>query len=420
MKIVTLTKEEFDAFARTNKYRNFYQTSNYGELMSNYGFHEHFLGFVNNANRLVGASLVLYKKILFNYKYAYAPHGFLVDYSDPNFLIELADNLKKLLYKQRFIYIKIDPLIHCSERDKNGNLISYNKDINNILEILAKADFVHRGFNQYFETCKPRWNAVIKMTTSSERLYMGFSKQIRNKIRKALKCGVSIYKGTKEDIPTFYKFIEKKHKRPLSYYQKFQELFQDDFEIYFAKIDPQKFVINSREEYEKELERNDRLNAEIQDKSAKGVTIRKLLNTKMQSDRLVDIYKSNMIYATKLLKDYPEGITIGATAIVKYEKEINLLIEGWNPKFSSYNPNYLIKWAILEKYCQEQYLTFNLNAITGEFKKPNKYSGLNESKLGMSASAIEYIGEFDYIINPFIYKICQWRPIRKKINKNTE
>ena len=118
MKIVTLTKEEFDAFARTNKYRNFYQTSNYGELMSNYGFHEHFLGFVNNANRLVGASLVLYKKILFNYKYAYAPHGFLVDYSDPNFLIELADNLKKLLYKQRFIYIKIDPLIHCSERDK--------------------------------------------------------------------------------------------------------------------------------------------------------------------------------------------------------------------------------------------------------------------------------------------------------------
>lgn len=419
MKIITMTKEDFDDYSSKHKYRNFYQTSMYGDLMSNFGFHSHYFGFLNNSNELVGASLLLYKEIFMGYKYAYAPRGFLLDYTNANFIIELTERIKKLLFKQKFVYIKIDPLIHCSERKSDGEVISYNPEINDILEIMKKSNYIHHGFNQYFETTKSRWNAVIKMTMNNEKLFVNLNKNIRNKIRKSINKGVEIYQGTREDIPTFFEFIKKKHNRPLSYYQKLENIFTaENVEFYFAKINPEIFVINSKNKYEKELDRNEELNLAIQ--THKGMDIRRILNEKMESDKLTNNYKLELIEATKLLQDHPEGITIGACCIIKYDKGIYLLIDGFNQKYSKFNACTRLKWEIIKKYNQKGYHFFNLNAIVGEFKNKNKFSGLNESKLGFHSTAIEYIGEFDYIINKPIYTICRFGPIRKHINKKAE
>ena len=47
----------------------------------------------------------------------------------------------------------------------------------------------------------------------------------------------------------------------------------------------------------------------------------------------------------------------------------------------------------------------NLNAIVGEFERKNKFSGLNEMKLGFNSTVTEYIGEFDIILNNFSYNL---------------
>ena len=120
MKIVTLSAEEFDHFADNHKYRNYYQTSAYGNLMRKHGFEVNYLGFKSSDGNLIGASLLLSKNLFGKYRYAYAPHGFLIDYNDPDLINELADKLQKLLLKQQYIFLKIDPLIHCSERNKKG------------------------------------------------------------------------------------------------------------------------------------------------------------------------------------------------------------------------------------------------------------------------------------------------------------
>lgn len=411
-----MEKDAFDNYAKTHRYRNFYQSSAYGDLMSEYGFNAHYLGFVDNSNELIGATLILYKDIFLGFKYAYAPRGYLIDYTNSNLIIELTSKIKKLLFKQKFIYIKIDPLIPCSTRDEQGNILSYNSEINNILEILKKANYVHKGFNQYFENMKPRWNAYLNFTTNNNNLFKEFSKQIRTKIRKAERNGIEIYLGNKEDIPKFYEFIKKKHRRPLSYYQTLFNTFPPDMvELYFARVNSEKYVINAKNQYETETIRNEELNQAIQ--NANGKDIRKILNEKMESDKLLTAYKTELLTATKLLQLHPEGVTVGAICIIKYDQGINLLIDGYNPTYSRFNSNYLLKWYLIKKYNNLGYQYFNLNAITGEFNKPNKYSGLNESKLGFGATATEYIGEFDYIINHLMYKICEFKPIRKSIQK---
>lgn len=405
MKIITLKEEEFDTFAKKHKYRNFYQTSSYAKVMKTEGYDYHYLGFLNNSNTLIGASLIIYKKVWLNYKFAYAPYGFLLDYTNNDLIEELTVKLKKLLLKQRFIYLKINPLIHCAERKKDGQIISYNPEINGILEVLKNNGYIHHGFNKFFENKKPRWTAITKLTTSNDKIYYKLTKQTRNKINKANRSGVDIYKATHEDLETLYEFIKRKQRKSLKYYQAILDNFGEDAEIYLAYINPEKYVKLSKEAYEKELNKNEEYNQQLQDKSIKGKNVTKVINTKMESDKKLGIYKENLVKATAIFQDYPDGIIIGGALIVKYDKGANLIIEGFDKRYSDYNPNYLLKWELIKQFNNDGYNYFNLNGIAGEFNEKNKYSGLNEMKLGFNASAVEYVGEFDLIINKTVFNI---------------
>lgn len=413
MKIITLSEEKFNEFARNHKYGNFYQTVNYAKVMKLEGYDYHLLGFINNSNELIGATMILFKKIFLNYKMAYAPFGFLIDYSNNDLVEELTNRLKKLLIKQRFIYLKINPKIHCSERDKKGNIIAYNPEINDIFEILQRNGYIHTGFNNYFENEKPRWNAIVKLTASNDNLYKGLNKQTRNKISKATRCGVEICEGTEDDISVLYEFIKKKHNRNLKYYKSFVKEFKDDAKIYLAKINTEKYVSQSKIAYEQELEINEVYNQELQEASRRGKDITNIITKKMESDKRLSIYQNNLIQATNFFSKCPDGLTIGGLLAIKYQDGMNLIIEGFNQKYRGFNPNYLLKWELIKQFNLEEIKYFNLNGIVGEFKEPNKYSGLNEMKLGYNANAIEYIGEFDLIINRTVYNLYQ-----KRLEKN--
>ena len=60
----------------------------------------------------------------------------------------------------------------------------------------------------------------------------------------------------------------------------------------------------------------------------------------------------------------------------------------------------------MKKYKSEGYMYINLNAVVGDFNKENlgKYSSLNNIKLSFNASVMEYIGEFDLVINEHAYE----------------
>ena len=80
MRIVTLSKEEFDDYAIKHEYGSYFQTSSYATLKAKLeGYEIHYLGFKDN-NELIGASMLVYKELFWGYKFAYAPRGFLIDY----------------------------------------------------------------------------------------------------------------------------------------------------------------------------------------------------------------------------------------------------------------------------------------------------------------------------------------------------
>ena len=412
MKIVKLSSAQFDKFASTHRYRNYFQTSQYASLMNKFGYRAQFLGMVNDQNKLIGATLIIFKEVFMGYKIAYAPRGILYNYEEQEDTIELAQKLKKVLGKQKFMLLRMDPYIPLTIRDAEGNIMNFNNKGNDITDNLKKAGFQYKGKNLLFENEKPRWEALVLLQRDIREIFSKLDKRTRNKIRKATNSGIEIVQDTNRNINKLYSFVGKKEKLPLSYYKTIIDKFESDVDIYYAKINTETYLINSRRSYEKEIEYNDSLAEKVQDMSLDPKERNGYLNKKMESDKLITSYKTSLLKATDLLRSNPDGIIIAGAMVIKYDNAAYLVTEGIDEEYGNLNANYLIKWQMINDYNNKGMKYLNLNGIVGDFEHETEYSGLNESKLGYSATVTEYIGEFDIILNPFIFN---WY---KKINKD--
>lgn len=398
MRIVELQSDEFNNFIEKFPYKNFYQTSEYGMLMDRHQFDDYYLGLIDDAENMVAATLILVNKVFIGYKWGYCPRGFLIDFTNTELLKIFTNLLKEYLSKRNFMFIKLDPIIIYKSRNNNGEVIP-GIDNEFIYNNLISLGYEHNGFNNNFENLKPRWNAVANFE-DNDNIFYKFSKEKRNKVRKADKLGIEIVKGTPEDIRTFYDFVEKKHSRKLNYYLDMYEVFGKDdmFDLYFANLNTAKYVEKSKELYEREEVRNNNINQELEDNINSNNT-NNIIKRKMHSDTLLNNYKQNIINATNMFKEYPSGKLIGSCAIVKYNKEIFFLIYGMDPDYKSYCPIHYMIYQLMEKYHKEGYNKFNLNGISGDFSKTNPLLGLSKFKLGFGSHIEEYIGEFTYVIN---------------------
>lgn len=411
MKIVKLSSQQFDKFASTHRYRNYMQSSMYANVMIKFGYHAQFLGMVNEENKLIGATLIIYKDVFMGNKMAYAPRGILLDYNNKELLDELVEKLKQVLGKQGFMLLRIDPYIPISIRDSEGNIMNMNNEAHTIIDNLERAGFIYKGQTLMFDTEKPRWEALVLLQKDIREIFTKLDKRTRNKIRKANNSGVEIVKDPNNSVTELFEFVKKKEKKPLSYYQEICNKFGNQVDVYYAKLNTELFLINSRKNYETESEYNNLLANKIQDMNLDPKERNNYLNKKMESDKLITSYKKNLVVSTDLLKNNPDGLIIAGAMVIKYDNAAFLFAEGIDDEYGYINASYLLKWQLISDYNYQRLKYLNLNGIVGEFDEKNEFSGLNESKLGFNSTVTEYVGEFDLILNNFTYGLY------KKINK---
>lgn len=405
MKVVTLKPDQFDNYAKNHRYRNYMQSSTYANVMTKFGYGAKYLGVVNDENKLIGATMIIFKKIYMSHKFAYAPRGILYNYENIDNLNEMIDKIKKLLNKKKFMLLRIDPYIPLTIRDQEGNIMNFNNKGNEIIENLKAAGFDYKGKNLFFENEKPRWEALVLLNRDIREIFAKFDKNTRNKIRKASNSGIEVVIDPTKNVNKLFEFVTKKEHKPLNYYKEFCNQFGDDIDIFYAKLNTETFLINSRRTYEKELEYNSDLQDKVQNMNLDDKERESYINKKMESDKLISNYKNSMVLSTDLLKDNPEGIIIAAAMVLKYDNAAYIISEGIDERYDYINANYLIKWNIIDEYNKRGFKYVNLGGVVGEFEEENEYSGLNEMKLGFNATVTEYIGEFDMIINNVAFNL---------------
>lgn len=416
MKLRELTNDEFLNFSKSYNIKSIYQTVEYALVMNKQKFDAMFIGLIDENNYIVAASLILIEKSG-HFKYAYAPRGFLIDYCNQNLLKIFTEEIKRFLGKKNIIAIKISPYIIRNTYDTKYNVVTKNNYYDNILQDLQQLGYYHLGYNEKFEALKPRYEAIIDLDIPYYMIFKNFKKSLRTKIRSAEMKGVKIYKGTEENLSYLYLQTKKKYPRDLKYFEECYNQFSksNNIEFFYAKIDTEAYLKNIQKKYTIQEE----LCTDINNKIMKNTNqSNKYITQKLEADKQFDQYKKELIKATKMLRDNPEGIVVASALIIKNKNEVFLLMDGYDPNYKKMNAKHLLLWKLCERYAKSGFKKFNLNGIAGINNTPEEYKGLNEFKLNFNAHANEYIGDLELITNNALYFMYQnTSPIRNILKR---
>ena len=98
MQIILLDEARFDQFAVSHPNHNYYQTSNYGRLMTKHGHNAYYLGLTDDIGDIKAATLIIVKNdSKEKRKMGYAPRGFLIDWNNDDLVKEFTEKLKDFL-----------------------------------------------------------------------------------------------------------------------------------------------------------------------------------------------------------------------------------------------------------------------------------------------------------------------------------
>lgn len=394
MKIIELNINDFDEYSLKHPLGNYCQSSSYAKVMGELGFNYDYVAMINDSKEIVAASLILYKKIGLFSKYAYAPRGFLINYEDEELTKTFIKLLSKYLKTRGFVFLKINPEVIIGNLDNQTLEINTNQN-NYLIDSLKNFGFKRRKEVEPFDLLMPRLSSFINLNDfNSDNL----DKRIRTKIKNGISKGLVLEVGTVDNLDNFYDFVKNKHSHSINYYRNFYNVFKknNNAELLLVKVDYEVYLENAKNKYQEELDKNAEFNEKIKtDPSDKN------MNEKMNSDKNIISYKKDLVEATEGLKNKKYAYIAGAL-IIKFKDRISIVASGYDPKYKDLNANHFLHNELIERF-KNNYNYLDMGGIGGDFNESSKYYGLDKFKLGFNPEVVEYIGEFDLILNKFAF-----------------
>lgn len=382
MQIIELTELQFKNYSNLHSKKNYKQSIEYANLEKSKGYRPLFLALIDEENNVHAATMILEKNLSGKFKYGYIPSGYLLNFFNINLLEIFTNELKSYLKKLNYVYIRITPLINYQIYNSDFILKENNTAIIN--------EFKKLDYNYIPNTSK--YKMVLNTNNINDTFYH-LKRSLRRNINDCLKKGISVYQGTPDQINNFLNLIDNQ-----DYYKKMSEHFNNpnnNFEFYFAKLNPETYINNYRYLLKKEQINNEMLNNKLKDPRVKKTN--NLLNKKMTSDSLLTKYHTEIINGTNIYKLHPNGLIISTVAIITNKKEVSFITEGYNKEFKYIKSISMIKWEIIKKQLSNGYKIFDL----GHIPINNTYT----TKAGFNGHIIEYSNTFDLPINEMLYKL---------------
>ncbi len=395
--IKEITLYEFDAFALNHPLRSYHQTSSYALLIKGKGYTYEFIGYFDETNTLKAATMIVFRKIDFMSHYGYAPKGFLLDFYDEKLVENFTKALKEYYKKseKNIVFIKINPEIAIGEVIEEANYkVKYNQNIK-IVETLPKYGYVQCNPKYNFETRLPKFNAVVNLKNFDIN---SISKNTRNKVNKGERHGLYLERTNQDGIEVLYKYVRDKKKGNKKYYLAYYNNFEknNNVDLFLVKVNYTDLLVKAQQRYQEQTEICNYYNTLLGQENKK-----RIFNAKIESDKVLQEIKNDIIFATEKIKISNEEY-IAAALIIKYANRIYFTRTGFDSHYKQLNPNHFLYYKIMEYY-KNDYGYADLNGITGDIDN-KRYAGLNQFKLGFNPKVYEFIGEFDLVFNLKKYK----------------
>ncbi|HEM6008065.1 TPA: aminoacyltransferase [Streptococcus suis] len=400
---IGISAEEHDFFVKQSDQTNLLQSSQWAKVKSDWENER--LGFYRDGKLVAVASVLIRNLGLpFGFTMIYIPRGPVMDYEDAELVSFVFKSIKEFALRERSVVIKFDPFIRLSSKTITG-------DREEELNVLAVKDrIVDLGgiwsgrVQTMSATIQPTCHAVLYSESFSEE---SLNKRVRQNIRSARNKGIEIRIGREELLRDFSELLKKTEERKSirlrgrEYYQKILNAYPENSYIVVAYLDLAK-------RYEQLSYLEEKLVKEA--KTFTSTTRQsKIENYKKETRRI----NTELEMINSLIRNGNKLVPLAGTLTIDFAGTSENIYAGMDEKFKHYQPA-LLTWAETAKYAFERGVKWqNLGGI-----EPTLDGGLYHFKSHLNPVVEEYIGEFDLIVSPILYKIFQvLLEIRKKLGK---
>jgi len=278
-----------------------------------------------------GSLLVWIRKIPIFGNIMYSSRGPVCDIHSEEVLKDLTDGAHNLAKKYKAFVLRMEPDIL--------------KTDDAFREIITKLRYEIKDDSQDFkDEIQPRFvfRLNIKGKTEDE-VFENFHSKTRYNIKYAIKKGVVIKDGAKEDLKDFHNIMVETGER-------------DDF------------LIRSLSYFEK----------------------------------MYDELAPNHM---KLLMAYFNNKPIAGIIPIIYGKKVWYLYGASSNSDRNLMPNYLLQWTMIKQAIENKYDVYDFRGVSGVVNENHPQYGLYRFKKGFGADFTEFIGEVYMPYKPFIYKL---------------
>lgn len=400
--VENIDKTEYENFVSNHPMGHFLQSFYWGEVSKEKNYKSHYVG-IKQDGEIIATALLLEKHLIKKYCFFYSPRGFICDYTDLELIHFFTECLKKYCKKNNGIFLRLDPAIKLQNLDENGNVLESDIDNHELVNYLIKLGYIHKGFNKNFENNEPRYTFRLNIGKNIEDLRKNFHPTIRQIINRGNMYQLEIYKGTTNDIEIFYNTMIDTAAReslvlsPIEYYKKFYTILNKEnmSDIYIAKVN----IDNLKDNYKNKIEllhkEIDLASSSDDKKNAKKVEVKiKELNMSLEKNK-------NELAELDNIRE--KEIILSSIITAKYQNKVWTIHGGNKNELRHLNANYWIYYTIIENAINEGYQLFDFFGTTGDQNPNNPVAGIHLFKKRFGGEYTEFIGEFDYILNPLLY-----------------
>ena len=395
--------EEFNQFIKQTSFAPIQQTEAWSKLKNNWA--SSICG-VYKDETLVGAALILMRKLLPGFVYAYCPRGPLMDLTDKDAVATFTEGVRNFCKEKGVYLLKIDPAVvvgktlpdmeeerYCDPFDLQRGQAEF--------DVLTACGFRHKGFGKALDSAtQPRYNALIPLKDREGNFLSAaqFKKNYRQKLRKYLGTFQSArgltYEGkepTEETVARFKKILSSTEARQNislrseDYFSLLADAFGEDAFFAFERCDVTVYLENLKQRLAKEPENQEKIMQQI----AEAEEIKTQRGEQIPLAALLTVYPPN-----------ETGVRIAEYLYAGADLSV----------FSSFCATLCGLFAQCH-LCQERNCDFlNLGGVSGTFD-----DGLFDFKNPFNPIIVEYAGEFDLPVSGWKYALMdKGLPFAKK------
>lgn len=385
--------EEYKEFTNSHPKAHFLQSYEWGEFCrSAKGQIPHYVGMRNDRDELVATALLLEKKTPIGYSYVYSPRGFLIDYTNRAYIKVFTNFLKDYMENKKIIYCKFDPDIKYQDIDANAQKIEGGENNYELYDYMQSLGYKHGGFYKLYQGNQPRYTFRINLNRSWEEVEGVFNKSFSKSVRRSEQYNLQI--DNEVNVEAFYNLMKNNcakddfNAHSLEYYQKFTSAMSKGGNIKFfnASIRPKELLEQiSREKQE--------LEAQLANATKKIEDIKNKINRLAKEQEEFAKIGDDEVMVCSLICTYTEkrawSLFIGSDEYANLTFAISRCY-----------------YEAIKDAHKNGYEFFDLFGTVGDPNTDYKnLAKLHDFKRKFGDEYIEFIGEFDLINKPFLYKI---------------